>query len=226
MSDGGQEMTPGFEAAGLLAAHMLAGFSGCAAVPPVSVDITFANNPPVHINALSRRQMARMFDAPASQGVDERFNVNGITVDQTTPKYEISYEATVDGDTGGVCLRLEHVGITIDYSPEIYIASEYRPGTCRYNQTMTHESRHVDTHIITVAEHLAHIKSAVQDVVSNLGVAELGSVADIEQVKANVADRIRDALATSVAEMRNVALIRQQQIDTRQEYVRLTKTCP
>jgi hypothetical protein len=33
-------------------------------------------------------------------------------------------------------------------------------------------------------------------------------------------------LATSVADMRNTVLLRQQQIDTRQEYLRLTKACP
>jgi hypothetical protein len=219
-------MIPGLEAVGLLAAHVLAGFAGCAA-PPASVDITFANNPPVHSSALSKHQLARMpADTQVAHGIDERFSVNGITVDQTTPKYEISYEATVDGETGSVCLRVEHVGITIEYSPQIYIASEYRPGTCRYNQTVMHESRHVDSHVITVSERLPQITTAVQDVVTTIGVAELAGVSDLEPAKAKVAEQVRQALATSIAEMRSLALARQQQIDTRQEYVRLTKGCP
>jgi hypothetical protein len=55
--------------------------------------------------------------------------------------------------TGGYCVYLSEVNAEYGYrSHDVFVASEYRPGTCEYNAILDHENQHVAINRATVRE--------------------------------------------------------------------------
>lgn len=211
-------------AAGLV---MLVLSQGCPPQQSPLIDINVINNPPHYDNTYSSAELGEIpIDTQIARHSNEVFVTGGLTRGQITTSWESSFAKMLDERTGVACIWLKSLRLTLSYTPNVYIASEHRPGSCRYDIIMEHEIRHVNTDIMTLNEFLPQIQQNVQDAVDALGVR--GPYQDIQtdRIRKNMQDTVSDRLRDTLTRMDTVRRQRQQLIDTRQEYMRLSNMCP
>jgi len=211
---------------GAPAAYMLAALTVCAPQTPPTVQMSFINNPPVEIDDQTSAQLGtHKISTTFSRSHNEIFNVEGLTVSDIQPEYRIQFAILTDPASGLACVAPSQVAIRLTYTPSIYIASEVQKGTCNYGVTLQHEVRHVNTDILTFNEYLPQITAAVQAAVNQI--APMGPTDDngLTIAQNRMADLVKDALAAKFNELGKVRFNRQQMIDTRAEYLRLSALC-
>lgn len=210
----------------LPAAYILAATGVCAAPPPPSVHMEFVNTPPVERNDLSARQLGGFnISTTFSKSRNEVFTVGGVTTSDISPVYLVDFSVPADPVTGWPCLSVKEVKIKVTYAPTIYVASEYKGGGCRYKITLQHEVRHVNTDIITFNEFLPVLRQAVQDTANGIGAVGPLKPENLLRERDKMVDKLKEALAAKVDEIEKIRFNRQQAIDTRQEYLRLSALC-
>lgn len=220
-------MIPGLHKAALKAVYILAAAAGmCRAPAPPTVHMDFVDTPPIQRNDLSSRQLGSFqISTTFSHSRNEIFTVGGLTLSDFSPEYLIDFDAIPDDISGWPCLSVKAINITVKYAPTIYVASDFKPGTCRFDSTLQHEARHVNTDIITFNELLPVLRQAVQDAADQLGATGPVKPDDVVAARDKMVDRLKGALVAKADEIEKIRFSRQQMIDTRQEYLRMTKLC-
>ena len=194
-------------------------------MPMVSIDVV--NNPPHYDNSYSSAELGNIpIDTKIAKHKNEVFVTGGLTRGQITTSWETSFAKMLDERSGIACIWLKDIHLTLSYMPNVYIASEHRPGSCRYDVIMEHEIRHVNTDIMTLNEYLPRIQQNVQYAVDTLGVRGPFHDAQTDRIRQDMQDVVSGRLRDTLAEMDAVRRQRQQLIDTRQEYMRLSNLCP
>lgn len=211
----------------LAAGYLLTNAFICPAMPAPAVTTDFKNNPPTYKNDLSSKQLGSFtISTKFSHGPKEVFSTGGVTMGNISVNYEINFFQAQNAATEEFCLGVKDVAVTIDYSPDVYIASESKPGTCRYDTTLQHEIRHVNTDVLTLQEYVPLLQKAVADAAGNLPVTGPVNKKGLYVGQKQASDAVKSAVDAVVERLYSVRLARQQLIDTRQEYLRLSKVCP
>ena len=220
-------MLVGLHKAALSAVYVLAAASGmCAAPAPPVVSMQLVETPPIQRNDLDSRALGSFhISTTFSHSRNEIFTVGGLTVSDFSPEYLIDFNAAPDTLSGWRCLSVKSVNISVKYAPTIYVASDFRPGTCRFDSTLQHEARHVNTDIITFNELLPVLRQAVQDAANQLGAVGPVKPDNMIAERDKMVDKLKAALVAKTDEIERIRFSRQQMIDTRQEYLRLSKLC-
>lgn len=209
-----------------LSCLFLAAFA-CNPAPVALVTMVFNNNLPIENNTVSSAELGNFnISTTFSKSRREMFAVGGVTVSDFSPQFLITFAGDTDPITGKTCLSAEKVELSLNYNPIVYIASEYRPGTCRYREIMLHEARHVNTDIITFREYLPKLQAEMQQAASGLRVMGPLAPHEILPARDKTVDTLKAALGASVDRIAAVLHQRQQAIDTREEYLRTSRACP
>jgi hypothetical protein len=210
--------------------HTLAILAGAMQCPPPAVpavQVQFINNPPTFSYDKTTRELGEIdSDTVFSQGPREVFITGGLTQSRISTEFSAGYKSLMHPKTRETCVWIDNINVKIVYSPLVHIASDYPAGSCMNRETTQHELRHVNVDIITINEHLPRLKAAVQNVSYDIGTQGPYAEADIDKARDLYMNVVRTALKTSAVEMNDIRMKRQQQIDTRQEYLRLSKVCP
>ena len=220
-------MILGLHKAALSAAYVLASVTGmCQQPAPPVVHMDFVQTAPVQRNDLSSRDLGSFtISTTFSHSRNEIFTTGGVTVSDFSPNYFVDFTVETDQMTGMVCVSVKSVNITVNYAPTIYVASDFAPDGCRFKSTLQHEARHVNTDIITFNELLPDLRQVVQDATAGIGAIGPDNPANLIPMRDKILDRIKAALVAKVTEIEHTRLARQQLIDTRQEYLRLSNLC-
>lgn len=208
-------------------AYLLVGMMSCTQAPPPTVSIAF-NNQPYRINntvTLSQLQQIKS-DTTFSRLPTENFKTVGTAVSGITASLDAQFKILSSEQAGQTCLWMSDAKVIVTYAPEILIVRDYQPSTCRYRTTMEHELRHVNTDIITLNEFLPVIKNAVQIRASQLGTLGPFDSNNTKMQQQMMHQNLQQTLKLAVDRMMQVRQLRQQQIDTRAEYLRLSGACP
>ena len=200
---------------------------GCPPQQMPLVQLEIVNHPVKYDNTQSSAALGEIpIDTSFSKHSREVFITGGITRGQIQTASDTSFAKLWEEGSNIACLWPKAIRVTIEYKPLVYIASEHKPGSCRYDVIMEHEIRHVNTDIMTLNDFLPQIQANVQYAIDSLGVKgpfdDRQSDAVRTDMQAVISSRLRDTLD----EMDAVRRTRQQMIDTRQEYMRLSKLCP
>lgn len=211
-----------------LAAGYLLAAAGCPAMPHMAGDDTqmsFTHKAPVIENDKDAATLGSYnVSTTFSRSRNEIFKVGGLHLSEFVPRFIISYN--VAGRTDGkVCIAPASVSIAVHYEPRVLIASEYEKGSCMYGKVLEHEMQHVNVDIITFKELLPQLQKSVQ--AAAMSITPMGPMpeASLETAKNILTEKIKDALVASVEEIEQIRFNRQQRIDTRQEYLRISGAC-
>lgn len=124
---------------------------------------------------------------------------------------------------GFICGRPQVKVVLTVPEPVVSIARELTPGSCRYNEVMTHEERHVNAYQQQLEETTLALKTAFLLRHPAKNIVLLKSDKDvIEWQKTELNTWLVPALESSIANVKQKNLL----IDTPQEYQRLTAVCP
>ncbi len=152
--------------------------------------------------------------------------VNGLT----NSKIEVATETSFKGATYPLlkktCMWVDEINVNISYTPIIYIYNGYNYGSCKYDEVMKHELRHVNTDISTLNEYANYFQeTAINTSKSIASTAPIdSSTTDAYQKKLSQA--IATSMQNATEQMKKSITVKQRQIDSRAEYDRLSRTCP
>jgi len=200
----------------------------CPAAPEApAVTAGFTNNPPKYDLDLTSAQLGRFhISTKVSKSPRETFRTGGLTSSLYKPGYNVRYMTMDNPNTGMSCLYINRIDVSVSFSPTVYIAHEFKPGSCRYTDTMRHEQRHVDTTVITIKEYMPKLKADAQRAARAYAVTGPFPTAQAAAMQHKMTENIRQTLAPDIEELDKVHFQRQQAIDTRREYLRATLACP
>lgn len=125
------------------------------------------------------------------------------------------------------CLSINKITVKINIDPTIYIAKEYKPGTCMYNAIMGHERKHVQTDRMIVNKYIKLIGDALDKYYKAIdykyGPIPTQLSKEGQEKLVGPANKIVSEYARRMNDERRKV---QQGIDSLEEYERVNNACP
>ena len=219
-------MIPGLDPVIFGAGYILAGLVSCDPQPMPAVTVSLNALPTQYSASQSSAELGKVsVDTKFSHGRDEVFVTGGLTESNIHAGFEAGFQKSRSMLTGKGCIWFGDISVTVTYAPVVFVSRDHAEGSCRYKEIVQHEARHVNTDVITINEYLPKIKKAVEEKVAELGIRGPLEEEAVEKAQSDMAGAIRTLLEKTIEEMHGVRMARQQLIDTRAEYLRLSETC-
>lgn len=196
------------------------------ATPPV-VHITFVNRPPEVTHTLDHNALGQ-FNASTTfaKHTHETFLTGGITESNIKTDFQIGFRQTINRAAGQACISVEKIDITLSYKPVVHMAREFPAGSCRFNTTWEHELRHVNTDVITLRERGPLLQQAAYKSALQIGAVGPVSLENLALQQKHIVTQVGAAIEAAFQDIDRLRMHRQQLIDTREEYLRLSRACP
>jgi len=206
-----------------VSAYMLVAAPACAQHAPLVPAFTFTEKSAIIHHDKSTRELS-------SENIGSRFAraefpiTGGKTVGRVAANYEMSFRFQ-EISPGLSCFWTDAVSVKITYTPNVYIASDYVPGRCRYIDTVKHEMRHVQMDKDVLSEYLPVLKKIANNAANAFGTVGPLTKADIEKQRTIILASFKARLGKVLDQLNADRKIRQATIDTRAEYLRASHAC-
>ena len=206
-------------------AVVLAGLLACDAQPVPEIQVNYAEKQPIFFNSHTTNQLRAIAPSLGTVNLQDFPITSGVTRGKITMETSILFRSQ-SNMLGRYCLWQAEVTINVSYRPEVYIAKEYKPGSCRYAQTKVHELRHVEVDKGVMKELLPELKKVVSARAAKIGTRGPFDDTQREAAKSILLHSMQDAVSAELDRIESVRSMRQQVIDTPAEYTRLSRACP
>lgn len=164
-------------------------------------------------------------DTVSPYGAHVHTRVSGLTEGKMETATQMRIGGNMSPMTQTSCLWFEEIEVIIRTIPTVHIASEHVNNKCRYRVTLEHEMKHVDVSRRLAREYAGEIKKVIMNEVRRLGVVGPGPAAQADGIRHDMMKSVQQAVSIVLAEMKLEHRSRQQQVDTKYEYDRLSKMC-
>jgi hypothetical protein len=206
-------------------AFILAHLVSCPAHAPATFHLEFLPTDPAFYGDSKENMTQR--SAGTNSMLRERFPItSGVTEGSIGMSVGLQLATATDTNSGEMCLWPKDIELKITYKADVYIAQDYPQGSCRYNETMQHELRHVQADADTLAEFMPRIESQLAAEAGSLGESGPVEGGDAESVQNNMMAHVEQMAQAQIDTLDSVRGQRQQAIDTPAEYERLSRACP
>jgi hypothetical protein len=209
----------------IAAAYVLAAFFSCDPRAAPAVHFNYVEKDPSFVTDRATEDLrslgptlpnVNMADFPITSGIAQGKTELQTSMDFTTQKTLF----------GSYCLWPDAIEVTLTYEAQVYIARNYAPTSCRFALTREHEMRHVQTDEDVLRQFLPELKKDAEDRAAKMEAKGPFDAGQVETMKNLVMDTYRDGLTRELDKLDAERTRRQQQIDTPQEYTRLSAACP
>lgn len=220
-------MLAGLGKLSLSTGYILAGIFSCDPQAPPAVSINFQNNPPQFNNEHSSEFMAQMKSGSLSPEHGGEFPiVDGITAGSFQAEHSMDFSSLIRPFMRKACVGVKAINITLAYSAIVYVDKRYPPGSCRYELTKDHEMKHVNTDVVIINEFIPYIQQMVQATAAQW--QNMAPIAEdqLETAENNMSKQISGVLDSASDSMQRMRGARQPQIDSHEEYTRVSEACP
>jgi hypothetical protein len=182
-------------------------------LPPTRIEVLLDTPSIKYDTSLSVAELSRKKEHGAG------WQTLGLTVMST--KMEVETKGTTwRAPNGEVCMR-PAIKVTVTAFPQtVYIAREFRPGTCAYQEIMAHEQRHVKVNIEHTRRAVAAFETELRQAFGNDIYFGQGSGLSTELQRA-----IRTGWLPNLKARLAQSSPLHAQIDTAQEYARMGYVC-
>jgi hypothetical protein len=217
----------GAEIAVAAKALVLAGIMTCDAAPAPVVRVALEEAPPVVTHRLSHEELGKFqTDTRIVQHRHEVFVTGGVTESKVETAFDMSFNKLTSTYSRESCLAVREINVKISYAPVVHIAKNFPQGSCRYNQTWQHELRHVGTDLVTLRGFVPFYRQALEAVAATFRNEGPLTEDEARAMQEAFGSKIREAVVRVSGQMDKTRMQRQQLIDTREEYLRLSRACP
>lgn len=181
-------------------------------IPPATYDYSYDV---ADLTDFSKRGRARAGES--------RFETLGLTSwDPDQMLVHSPIEATVLEENGSVCAGVQSSEIHLNLEITIYVANDFKKGTCLYEEILTHEERHHDVDRRLLTEFAA---DATRRLAEDLRARPFVAVPDASMAQAAVDARVNKAMDDAFVEFFRRYEAEQGEIDTYSEYNRIANAC-
>lgn len=194
---------------------------------PPAVTMTFTPSQPSVTHNLDHAALGQFATSTTfSHHKNEVFLTGGITESNIRTEFNVGFTQQINPVTGSACLAVNEINLNLIYEPIVHIASNFPQGSCRFMTTWEHELRHVNTDLVTLKERAPLLEQAAKQAAQKISVIGPMERSALEVQQQAVIDQIGAVVETTFAGIDQLRMQRQQLIDTRAEYLRLSKACP
>lgn len=166
----------------------------------------------------SRAQIAAM---AGERGRATRIT-NGVTVYVYGPEARVQV-MTFPQKRGGACVRLTRVDLRMTFSElDVYVAREYKKGSCQYKTVLAHENQHVAINRKALKKHLPTIRRKLEAAAKRM---RPFWVAKADRAAKSASKRIMAALQPAIRALNRETERGHAKIDTDKSYRKLSKRC-
>ncbi len=123
------------------------------------------------------------------------------------------------------CLRVKSIEAKFYAKPRIYIASNFKRGSCEYNKVLKHEAEHVKILKRAHREYVPKYRSHLYKISKTIPVLEPIDLIDVNSQKEELIRYIDSELASYMSVITQEVAKRQKEIDTPQEYKQVYSRC-
>lgn len=123
------------------------------------------------------------------------------------------------------CLWVDKVDVHVVINPTVYVASDYKQGTCKHNAILAHEMKHVQIDQQAVQDYIPRIKQAAASAVRNIGVVGPKPDSEVKPLQAKINAYVQAAVQSTTKALHLDRKTRQQGLDNLQEYQRVNNAC-
>ena len=127
--------------------------------------------------------------------------------------------------TNQTCMYYNSIEMSFHIYPTIYIASEYRQGTCMHNAIRQHELKHIATDRDIVNKYSRAVGIAIQNEIKRQNVYGPVPADQVSAVQQQMKARMEQILTSYSDAMDAERRSRQQKIDSLAEYERVNNLC-
>lgn len=199
----------------------------CPNLPPPKINVKLSQSRLVTDNTRNRDQLATLNSSSLSPIYGGEFPiVNGLTSSNINVTADTSFTMASNNALKKGCIIVQNVDVKLTYSPTVYIYKNFRPGSCMYREVMEHEMQHVQVDKNALSAFKNYIKKATKYAVNATLAPDPLPIDKIEDAKINMAKSISVAVQFATKKMQEQLKTRQRQIDTREEYQRMSRVCP
>ena len=200
-----------------------------------SADCSAVTQPQVHIQPrsadiqyefrYSSEELTRLKRKDAdSRALGADMVTGGLREDEPRLGVNISWKMQEYTYQDAACIWYDKINVTIDLAPKIYIAKEFNYSPCR-EEILKHEKQHVRVDRQVFNKYSKQIATAVERAIKAIDVAGPYRKAEIPRVQETMAKHIQHAVMTKISNLQTEMKRRQAQVDSPQEYARITKIC-
>lgn len=157
----------------------------------------------------------------------------GLNTDQTTGGLRhdqpliitlMKFNVAEDPNTQTVCMSYNSIDVDIQLQPKIFIAKEFNRGRCAL-EVIEHEKKHVAVDREVINKYSKLMGKALQKAVNDAGVVGPFHSSFSEEMQKMMRNHIDNTLSSIQLYMTNEMNNRQQQVDSLEEYERISKYC-
>lgn len=196
----------------------------CSKARLADVNVMVTTNPVQVDNTKSVRELQNFkIDTVNPYGADALTEVGGLMSGglQMKTNVEVSWET----DKRTACFWYKTVNVTMHIDPTIYIASQWKPGSCKYAAILDHEKKHVLVDRQVATEWRPQVEAYLQKQVNRIGVIGPYPAAKAAATRESMTELIAKAMDAVSKPVNEDRMRRQQAIDNRNEYDRVSAVC-
>lgn len=205
---------------------LAAGSGGCAVPAPPRILIDPVTAPIFYEERLSAEELGRLKGDtanPYAPGTDT--STGGLRHDRPQVRTKVQWSESFFPATQKTCFWYDEITVTIALSPTIYIARERQKAPACREAILEHEMWHVDTDREVINEIAQQIGLAVKRVVDGAGAMGPYDKEEGEKIKKRMIDSVQAAVDSQKPLLEAEMARRQAQVDTLEEYERISRIC-
>lgn len=200
----------------------------CAAKPPPRVRLKLETPRPHRNFSRTKAQLKRAdIDTELIKSMHNH-QVGGLTSSRYSARTSGETMMTRNRATGETCIWYSRLDVTVTLNITVYVAREYRRGSCEFRAIWDHEMKHVEVARDVARRHAPRIRAAVERIareLGNNGVVGPLKARDVDEGRKRMEDWVQYALEETMRDLDRESYVRQNQIDTPAEYARVARQC-
>lgn len=152
--------------------------------------------------------------------------VGGVTSGSINDSREILFLRDLHPEWEMGCVHIKEVNVTVHFDPTIYIASEYKKGSCEHREILKHEKKHIRADQVVINQYINDLEAGLNALLVNRGYS-FGPyrMSELDVVQKNVQAAYEQIIAQSKEKMRLHREKAHQAIDTKEEYDSIAAMC-
>lgn len=158
-------------------------------------------------------------------GTKVHTDVGGLMKGGIETGYDITMGSIRTSDNRS-CAWYDSITVDINITPTIFIARDYKKGSCMYNAVLEHENKHIAVDRKLVNTYAQQISKALQAELARQTVYGPVATAEEKALQDQMYARIAGIMKKQMAILNTERLKRQQQVDSLEEYNRVNALCP
>lgn len=207
--------------------HLAAGEVACQLKKSPEIHVTASDTSLKIDNSKTRAQLDQFeIDTISPYGKSVQSHVGGLMSGEIKTTSNLSLMSETFPAINTACLMIHKINVKINIDPTIYIAREYKPSGCMYKAIMEHEKKHVQVDRMIINKYTALIVKALDTYFKGIGYKNGPMpVQSLELGQQQLVDA-NNKIVTGYAEKMNAERKNlQQQVDSLEEYDRVTALC-